>query len=217
VSLDVTLRYAVGSFALDVAFRTPDGITALFGPSGSGKTLTLRLIAGLLRPHAGRIVLGERLLFDGHTGADIATRHRRIGYVFQQYALFPHLTVAGNVAYALDGARHARAARVEELLRLVGLADYGTRLPRELSGGEQQRVALARALILAPKLLLADEPTGNLDTHTGGEIHELFFELNRERGMTMLIVTHNPDLAGRLPRRVHMVDGRIEPEAPPQP
>ena len=161
--LEVSVRVRAGAFRLDASFRAPGGITALFGPSGAGKTLTLRCIAGLTTPDSGRIAVGERVLFDPARSIDLPARHRRLGYLFQQYALFPHLDVAGNVGFGLDGGRDERAARVRELLALVGLAGFEKRRPRELSGGEQQRVALARALAPRPELLLLDEPLSALD------------------------------------------------------
>jgi lipoprotein-releasing system ATP-binding protein len=139
-------------------------------------------------------------------------RNRSIGFVFQFHHLLPEFTALENVmmpALIQRISRREANARATEILTRVGLAHRLTHKPGELSGGEQQRVALARALVLRPALLLADEPTGNLDAKTGDEIHELFFELNRERGTTMMIVTHNPELAARMPRRLTMVAGTL--------
>src|SRR5262249_38515622 len=139
-------------------------------------------------------------------------RNRSIGFIFQFHHLLPEFTAAENAAMPAMIAGESRVSaldRAAKLLDRVGLSHRLTHRPGELSGGEQQRVALARALILEPRLLLADEPTGNLDSVTGEEMHKLFVELNRERGMTMVVVTHNADLAQRLPRRVRMVDGAI--------
>ncbi len=142
--------------------------------------------------------------------AQIGGEKRGVGMMFQDYALFPHLTVARNVGFGLGRRPPAEAqARVAAMLDLVGLSGQADAYPHELSGGQQQRVALARALVMNPRLLLADEPTGNLDHRTGNAIHDLVMELNRERGMTMVVVTHNEDLAMRLPRRVLMLDGRV--------
>ncbi len=191
----------------------PEEFVTFLGPSGSGKTTTLMMVAGLQQPDAGTIRLG---------GAPIEGQppyRRDIGMVFQHYALFPHMSVRKNVAFPLEmrGVAKAEITRqVGEALELVGLGDYGHRLPRELSGGQQQRVALARAMVLEPSLLLADEPTGNLDRSTGEAIHQLFLELNRERGSTLLVVTHNPDLAALMPRRLRMIDGgRLIPDGIP--
>jgi len=191
VSLSVSIEVAPGGFELRAAFEVGRGITTLFGPSGAGKSLTLRAIAGLTRPREGRILLQRRTLFDSGTGIDVPPRDRRIGYVFQQYALFPHLDVAGNIAFGLDAPRPAAAERVEELLALVGLPGYGRRRPRELSGGEQQRVALARALAPAPELLLLDEPLSALDVRVRRRLRAELRRIQESTGVPMVLVTHN--------------------------
>jgi molybdate transport system ATP-binding protein len=191
VNLDVALRTRAGTFLLDVVFAAPAGITALFGPSGSGKTLTLRCIAGLVRPDAGRIRVAGRTLFDPGAGVDLPARHRRVGYVFQQYALFPHLDVARNVGFGLRGRREAAAERVAELLELVGLEGYGKRPPRELSGGEQQRVALARALAPRPDLVLLDEPFSALDARVRRRLRAELRRIHDTTGVPMVLVTHS--------------------------
>jgi lipoprotein-releasing system ATP-binding protein len=192
-------------------------MVAVVGASGVGKSTLLHCLGTLDLPTRGSIV------FDG---ADVtrltpsqlaAFRNKSIGFVFQFHYLLPEFTAIENVMMPALIQRLSRSeaeSRARRILDRVGLSHRLTHKPGELSGGEQQRVALARALVLGPKLLLADEPTGNLDTHTGSEIHELFFELNQEHGMTMLVVTHNPELARRMPRRLHMVDGILEHEAP---
>src|SRR5687767_5428125 len=145
--LSVRLRKRFPDFALDVAWESSEPLVALVGPSGSGKTLTLQCLAGLVTPDAGRVVVGQRTLFDAATHLDVPSRHRRLGYVFQGYALFPHLTARENIAFGLKDQRKdaiaARVARISEWLGLQGLED---KRPRELSGGQQQRVALGRAL-----------------------------------------------------------------------
>jgi molybdate transport system ATP-binding protein len=192
VSLSVAIRSRVGGFELNVEYQAPPGITALFGPSGAGKTVTLRCIAGLVRPGAGRIVVDGRVLFDHAAGVDLPARNRRIGYVFQQYALFPHLDVARNIAYGLnDWPAGARGARVADLLRLVGLEGYGERRPRDLSGGEQQRVALARALAPRPDLLLLDEPFAALDTRVRRRLRAELRRIHQETAVPMVLVTHD--------------------------
>src|SRR5262249_23003814 len=186
---------------------------AVLGSSGVGKSTFLHVLGTLDTPTAGAI------LYDGSevtrmTAAGLADfRNRTIGFVFQFHHLLPEFTAEENCAMPalIAGVPRAEALlRATRLLERVGLGRRLTHRPGELSGGEQQRVALARALIMDPRVLLADEPTGNLDTHTGEEIHRLLVELNRERGMTMLVVTHNTDLASRMPRRVRMVDGLLE-------
>ena len=193
----------------------PGEMVAVVGASGVGKSTFLHVLGTLDLPTSGEI------LFDGQDVTRLGParladfRNRSIGFVFQFHHLLPEFTACENAALPamIGGASRTEAlARASRLLCRVGLADRLTHRPGELSGGEQQRVALARALILEPRLLLADEPTGNLDTATGEEMHALFVELNRERGMTMVVVTHNADLAGRMPRRVRMVDGRISEE-----
>jgi molybdate transport system ATP-binding protein len=192
VSLQVAIRSRFGSFSLDVGFRAPPGITALFGPSGSGKTLTLRAIAGLARPDDGRISIDERVLFDAAERIDVPTRLRRIGYVFQQSALLPHLSVGGNVEFGLHGwPRQEREARVAELLDLIGLAGYAARKPGGLSGGEQQRVALARALAPRPDLLLLDEPFAALDARVRSRLRSELRQLHLATGVPMVLVTHD--------------------------
>jgi lipoprotein-releasing system ATP-binding protein len=197
----------------DVDFvMEPGEMVAVVGKSGAGKSTLLHILGTLDLPTAGQ------LLFDGQdvtrfSPAELAAfRNRSIGFVFQFHHLLPEFTALENAMMPALIQRVPRAdarRRAEEILVRVGLGSRLTHRPGELSGGEQQRVALARALVQRPALLLADEPTGNLDGHTGDEIHELFFELNRERGTTMMIVTHNPELAARMPRRLTMVDGQV--------
>jgi ABC-type sulfate/molybdate transport systems ATPase subunit len=192
VIIAVDVQRALGSFHLNVSFAAPAGITALFGPSGSGKTLTLRCVAGLLRPDRGRVVLGQRALYDAASGVDLATRDRRIGYVFQHYALFPHLSAAANVGYGLhDLAPADRSARVNELLEMVGLADLAQRRPRELSGGQQQRVALARALAPGPELVLLDEPFAAIDSFVRDRLREQLRGIHTRTQVPMILVTHD--------------------------
>jgi putative ABC transport system ATP-binding protein len=185
-------------------------VCAITGPSGSGKSTLVGLLAGLDRPTAGTIVVAGVDL--GKLDQDALARFRRetLGYVFQSFHLIPTLTAAENVAVPLEIAGAADAsARVRDLLAEVGLADRAHHYPVQLSGGEQQRVALARAVALGPKLLLADEPTGNLDSATGAQIIELLLALNRERGSTLVLVTHDPALARHAGRVVGLRDGRI--------
>jgi molybdate transport system ATP-binding protein len=190
VTLEVTVRKVLGAFTLDVAFSALTGITALFGPSGAGKTVTLRAIAGLMRPDRGRIALGSRALFDSGAAIDVPTRERRIGFVFQHYALFPHLTAAQNIAYGLADA-NTRAARVRELLELTELGDLARSYPRELSGGQQQRVALARALAPRPALVLLDEPFAAVDTFLRERLREQVRAIQAQSGVPMILVTHD--------------------------
>jgi len=197
---------------IDLAIRRGEFV-AILGPSGSGKSTLLALMAGLDRPSEGEVVLdGERI--DTMTEDRLALlRRHKVGFVFQSFQLLGNLTARENVLLPLEllGARDARG-RVEGLLAAVGLAERGHHYPSQLSGGEQQRVALARAFAPRPALLLADEPTGNLDGATGRRVLDLLADLRAETGATLVLVTHDPAVAGRADRRVHLVDGRIARE-----
>jgi putative ABC transport system ATP-binding protein len=188
---------------------------AILGQSGSGKSTLLGLLAGLDTPSAGRVLLNGIDLFALDEDARAGLRGAMIGFVFQSFQLLPALSALENVMLPLE-LRGDRGARAEAaaLLDRVGLGERLDHYPRTLSGGEQQRVALARAFATRPKLLLADEPTGNLDTATGAQVIDLLFELNRERGTTLLLVTHDEQLAGRCGRRVRLAGGRLGQAAP---
>jgi osmoprotectant transport system ATP-binding protein len=201
-----------------VSFRVAPGeLLVLVGESGSGKTTTLKMINRLVEPTAGRVLVDGQ---DARAAEPHALR-RRIGYVFQRIGLFPHMTVAENVAVPLRLAgwsRERMRARVAEVLTLVELDPaLGDRRPRELSGGQQQRVAVARSLAMKPALVLADEPTGNLDTQSADGVFEVLRKVNRDSGTTFLIVTHDPRLARRCDRIIELVDGRIVADRPNSP
>jgi lipoprotein-releasing system ATP-binding protein len=188
-------------------------IVAIVGPSGAGKSTLLHCIGTLDAPTSGRIELAGEDLSQMAGNRLAALRNRTIGFVFQFHHLLPEFTALENVM--MPGLIQGRNKRemselAVKLLGEVGLAARVSHRPGELSGGEQQRVALARALVLGPKLLLADEPTGNLDTATSAAIHDLFFEINGTRGTTIVVVTHNASFADRMPRTVHLRDGRVE-------
>lgn len=210
-TLQVAFTHRVSSFELAPDFAAGNGITALVGASGAGKTLTLRAIAGLITPYAGRITVHGDVLFDAARGVRLSPQARRIGVVFQQYALFPHLSVAQNVAYGLTHVPEAeRAADVERWLTLVGLEAYASRWPRELSGGQQQRVALARALAPAPRLLLLDEPFAAVDMGLRRRLREELRRLQQTVGTPMLLVTHDLDEVRQLANDVVVLDrGRV--------
>src|SRR5690606_14302657 len=185
--------------------------TGIVGPSGSGKSTLLMVLAGLERVDAGTVRIAGELL-NGRSEDQIAAfRGKNVGIVFQSFHLIPNMTALENVAVPLELAGHAdpfgTAARE---LAAVGLAERVTHYPGELSGGEQQRVAIARALAPQPRILIADEPTGNLDQATGKQISDLIFAKVEERGMTLLLVTHDPSLAARCDRQIAMRSGRIE-------
>src|SRR5262249_24663333 len=188
-------------------------VMAIVGPSGAGKSTLLHCIGTLELLTGGRIRLGGDELTGLSSTKLAAIRNRTIGFVFQFHHLLPEFNALENVM--MPGLIQGKSRREMEgparaLLAEVGLAERVTHRPGELSGGEQQRVALARALVLSPKLILADEPTGNLDTATSGAMHELFFEINRKHGTTIVVVTHNPAFAEAMPRVVTMRDGRID-------
>ena len=195
----------------NVSFRVQPGETvAIVGPSGSGKTTLLGLLAGLDRPSGGRVLLDGTDLGALSEDGRARLRREKIGFVFQSFQLIPTLTARENVAVPLDLAGDGGgAARAEALLERVGLGGRGHHYPAQLSGGEQQRVALARAFVHRPAILFADEPTGNLDAATGARIIELMMEMNRERGTTLVMVTHDPDLASRAHRIIRLADGAV--------
>jgi putative spermidine/putrescine transport system ATP-binding protein len=193
----------------DLSLVVAEGeLLVLLGPSGCGKTTTLRMIAGFIEATSGRIILGGRDI------TYVPPYHRNTGFVFQSYALFPHLSVFENVAFGLEMRRLGRSAikaKVEDALRLVRLAALGERMPRQLSGGQQQRVAVARALVGDPLILMADEPTGNLDSKNGEAVMELLRDLHRN-GATVCMVTHDQRYANFAERTIHLFDGRIVEE-----
>jgi len=211
----VTRRYRRGEEVVtalrDVSFALAAGeMVALVGPSGCGKSTTLNLIAGVDRPDSGRVVVCGRDLATASEATLVDARRHEIGVVFQAFHLMPHLTVAENVALplALDGRRDR--ARVEELLERVGLAHRRDHFPGELSGGEQQRTAVARALVHRPAIVLADEPTGSLDSVAGSAVLRLMDELRREEGSALLVATHDESLATLADRVIRLRDGTIE-------
>lgn len=190
--LEVSLRKRLAAFQLEVAFTIGRELTVLFGPSGSGKSLTLRALAGTVTPDSGRLVLDGRCLYDSTLGQHLPPQQRGIGYVPQHYALFPHLTVADNIAFGLHHlARRVRRQHVAELLDLFTLTGLERHLPRQLSGGQQQRVALARALAVQPRLLLLDEPFAALDGVLRDSLRQELAQVQARLGITIVLVTHD--------------------------
>jgi molybdate transport system ATP-binding protein len=186
------------AFRIDVEFAAPSGVTILFGPSGSGKTTCLRAVAGIVTPDEGRISLDGRLYFDSTSGINLPIQQRRVGFVFQDYVLFPHLTAEQNVAYGIrvvenSGAQNkaAKRERARELLSLLGIEYAARQYPRELSGGESQRVALARALASDPAIVLLDEPLSAVDAATRARLLVEIKATQRRTGIPFLYVTHN--------------------------
>ncbi len=194
----------------DISFEVePGGFVAIVGPSGSGKTTLLGLLAGLDRPSTGRVWLDGQDLDALDEDGRARLRRERVGFVFQSFQLIPTLTALENVQVPLELAGADGAASAHDLLERVGLGGRGHHYPAQLSGGEQQRVALARAFSNRPRILFADEPTGNLDVSTGSVIIDLMGELNRQVGTTLVLVTHDPDLASRARRTIRLADGRV--------
>jgi molybdate transport system ATP-binding protein len=209
--LEVALSLHVPGFDLDVAWSAGGGVAVLFGPSGAGKTLTLQCLAGLITPNAGRIVVDGRVLFDSASGFNVPAQARRVGYVFQGYALFPHLTVAQNVGFGLRDLPPARRAeKTATVLEQLGLGDLDQRYPRELSGGQRQRVALGRALAIDPAMLLLDEPLSALDAPLRRALRDELRALLRTVGTAAVVVTHDFTEAYRLGDRIVVYDaGRV--------
>ena len=216
MALELQIEKRLASFPLSLGVRAGDGPLAVLGPSGAGKTMTLRCIAGIERPDSGRIVLNGRVLFDSAKNIDVPSRDRRVALLFQNYALFPHLTVAGNIAFGLDRlSRSERNSRVERQIHALHLDGLAWRHPATLSGGEQQRAALARALAIDPEALLLDEPLTALDTHLRSQIEQQLLEtLGTFRGAT-LYVTHNIEEAYRIGSEMLVLSkGRAEAFGP---
>lgn len=217
ILVDIKKRLGSGRrvFSLEASFASDKDVVVLFGPSGAGKSLTLQAIAGLTTPDAGRIVVGERVLFDSSRNLTIPARHRDIGYVFQDYALFPHLTVAQNVAFGLKGAwpwylPRPDRLRLEEVLEIFELAPMRDSLPRDLSGGQRQRVALARALIRRPSLLLLDEPFSALDALLRARMRQELLRVQERFSLPVILITHDPEDVAALAQTVVVYDaGRI--------
>jgi molybdate transport system ATP-binding protein len=204
-------------FVLDVSLQVPPGITILFGPSGAGKSTLLDCVAGLARPDAGRIAAGDEVLFDSEAGANFPPQARRIAYVFQTLALFPHMSAEENVAYGLDGLpREQRTARVEDILKAFGVEKLRSRRPAEISGGERQRIALARSLVAQPRVLLLDEPLTGLDAELKAAIVDDLRAWNTARRIPILYVTHSREEVDALGERVIAMDhGRVVSEGTP--
>jgi molybdate transport system ATP-binding protein len=214
IEIDVEKR--LGAFALKVAYRGDSALTALFGRSGSGKSSVLNLVAGLGRPDRGRIAVGDRVLFDSAAGVDVPAEKRRVGYVFQDGLLLPHLSVRQNLLYGRFFTPPAeRWAELEKITTLLDLAPLLERRPHKLSGGEKQRVAIGRALLASPRLLLMDEPLASLDAGRRGEILYYIERLRDEVGLPILYVSHEIEEVVRLADQlVLMSDGAVAAAGP---
>ena len=191
---------------------TDGEFVAIIGPSGSGKSTLLHIIGGLDTPTSGRVVVDDQDLSQAGDGELSRYRNRSVGFVFQTFELHPTYNALENVALPLIFSRVPRSKRLQmagEALETVGLAERANHRPSQLSGGERQRVSIARALVVQPKIILADEPTGNLDSKTGDRIIELLSQLNREKGLTLLVVTHNSEIAEQATRVLYLRDGMV--------
>lgn len=211
-------RPDAAGFSLDLEFQAAAGVTVLFGPSGSGKTLVLDSISGFVQPDEGRILLDDEILFDGASGVHLAPQARQCGYVFQNYALFPHMTLRQNLAFAAERRpRLERHRRVNEMLERFRLADAAGRRPHEVSGGQRQRCSIARALIGAPKLLLLDEPAQGLDAPLRAELYEVLRQVRADFKTPVLLVTHDLDECFELGEEMLVLrEGRIVQSGSPR-
>jgi molybdate transport system ATP-binding protein len=216
--IQARIRKSYGPFALDVEFTAAAGITVLFGASGAGKTLTLDAIAGFVRPDQGRILLDDVLLFDGAARLWLPPQRRQCGYVFQNYALFPHMTLRANLAFAAERLpRLERHRRVNEIIDRFQLGDAADRKPEQCSGGQRQRCSIARALVSSPKVLLLDEPSRGLDAPLRAELYDIVRQVRSAFGIPVLLVTHDLDECFELgDEMIVLHNGRIVQSAPPR-
>jgi molybdate transport system ATP-binding protein len=216
MSLEVTAKATLGDFVLDAAFASEGRTTALFGRSGSGKTTLVNIIAGLLRPERGQVVVDGTVLFDGEAGIDVPSHKRRIGYVFQEARLFPHLTVKHNLLYGRwFTPKDARHVSLDEVVDLLGLKDLLERGTAQLSGGEKQRVAIGRALLCSPRLLLMDEPLASLDDARKSELLPFIERLRDDARVPIVYVSHAvPEVVRLATTLVLLSDGRVVATGP---
>ncbi|HVU67017.1 MAG TPA: ATP-binding cassette domain-containing protein, partial [Ktedonobacteraceae bacterium] len=215
--LSVSLQRRLPAFTLDIAFTTFCGRTVLFGPSGAGKSLTLQALAGLFALESGQIVCGGECWYESSTGTFVPPQARRVGYLPQQYALFPHLTVAQNIAFGQRARGQTARKHLAELIRLMQLAGLEHARPAHLSGGQQQRVALARALATEPRLLLLDEPWSALDGPVRASLREEILHFHEQFQVPLLLVTHDAlDVQALAEHVVVIIDGRVLQSGTPE-
>jgi putative ABC transport system ATP-binding protein len=216
VAKDLTKVYQMGEIkvhALSGVTIERGAVVAIMGPSGSGKSTLMNILGCLDRPTSGEYILDGEQVSEMKDDQLAEIRNKKVGFVFQSFNLLPRVSALANVELPMRYAGNGdRVTKAREALQSVGLADRVKHKPTELSGGQQQRVAIARALVNDPAILVADEPTGNLDTKSGKEIIELLLKLNRERGTTLIIITHDPGIAGYTQRVLRLLDGELEKE-----
>ena len=212
MALSVHIKKKLKDFELAVDFDMDEGIVGFLGSSGCGKSMTLKCIAGIETPDEGRIVLDDEVLFDKKSGINLSPQKRKVGYLFQNYALFPHMTVKQNIEAGLAASGKSKQEKkeiVERLLEQFHIKELENSYPVRISGGQQQRVGVARALVVDPQIIFADEPTGNLDSHTAEEIMTLMQQVVRKHNKTLVMVTHDDHLASYADRIFHIRDGKI--------
>ena len=216
LQLGVEIKKKLKEFDLDISFSAGKGCLGILGPSGCGKSMTLKSIAGIVTPDSGRIALqyakgeaaGGRVLYDSALKINEKPQMRRVGYLFQNYALFPNMSVEENIAAGLKGMEKKKA-KVGEMIERFRLTGLEKRYPGQLSGGQQQRVSIGRALMNAPTVVLADEPTGNLDSKNSREIVDLLKISNEKYGQTLIVITHDESIALQADRIISIDDGKI--------
>ena len=207
--LEVNFEKKLKNFPLHIQFQAEGGCIGILGASGCGKSMTFKAIAGIETPDSGKICLGKRELFHRGHKVNLPPRKRSVGYLFQSYALFPNMTVFQNIEAGIQGKKAAKRERAMEMMEKFHLSELASGYPARLSGGQQQRVAIARALAAKPAIVLADEPTGNLDSRTSQDVLGLLKVTGEKFGQTIVMITHNPDLAQLADRIVRIEDGMI--------
>ncbi len=212
---NVSISYGAKQVVKDFSLSVNNGeIMGIIGPSGCGKTTLIRALCGLIKPDKGSIYIADQLVFSDEKRVNIAPERRGVGVVFQDYAVWPHLSVWDNVCYPMKKHKVPKeeiAKRAAYALEQVRMTGYEKHMPAQLSGGQQQRVAIARAIVTRPSLILADEPTGNLDSKTTVEIMDIFHELH-DQGNTIVLITHDDSVAAQAGRRVRILDGHLTEE-----
>ena len=209
MSISVDIRKKLGDFSLEISFESDSRRIGILGPSGCGKSMTLKSIAGIEKPDSGSIRIDDRVLFSQEQKINLKPQKRRVGYMFQNYALFPTMTVEQNIGAGLGLSDDDRSARVADMVRRFNLQGLEKHLPGQLSGGQQQRVAIARALAAAPAIILADEPTGNLDSKTTQDVMSLLKVTSQKYSQTIVMITHNDEIAQLADRTIRIEDGLI--------